>query len=534
MKKLCLLISAIALVTGCSKNQTSTDDKNTLLVDVNAEGSTLDPQRAENAEEFRVTNDLFAGLVDFDQTNKPIPGLAEKWEISPDGKTYTFHLRQGLKFSDGTPITANDFVYSWQRLVDPKTAAEYNFLLAGVVNGDDIIKGNKPANTLGVTAPDPQTFVVTLAHPMSEFMVYITAPGVSVVSQKTIEKFGNAWTEPQNIVTSGAYTLKEHVVNGYILTQKNLNFYDANNVHIEKVKYFPFVDTNVSISTYKTGGLDTTWKNVPIDKFASIKAEYPEQLHVTPAERTIHLSFNLKLPQYAKDVKLRQALSMAVDRTVLTNEVLKSGQKPLYSIVTPTIENGKYADTKYAWADWPRDKQIAEAKKLYAEAGYGPTHPLNLTISTYTNDLNKKIVLAIAAMWKTTLGVDAKLDVKELKSWVAAGHKGDFDIRLSTWGADYNSVTTYTPLYQCGNGNNYSQYCSKTYEAQISKAQQTLNEAAQTAEYKAAITTALNDYPVIPLIQPTQQRLVKPRVQGYKIDENYLDNVQSKWFTITQ
>lgn len=528
-----MIVTISVSLTGCPKNQSSLDNKNTLLVDVNAEGASLDPQRAENAEEFRVTNDLFAGLVDYDQANRPIPGMADTWKISPDGKTYTFHLRPNLKFSDGTPITANDFVYSWKRLVDPNTASAYNFLLAGVVNGDDIIKGTKPASSLGVSAPDPQTFVVNLVRPMNEFLVYITANGVSVVPQRVIEKFGKAWTDPQNIVTSGAYTLKEHVVNGYILTQKNPNYYDANNVHIQKVKYFPFVDTNVSISTYKTGGLDTTWKNVPIDKFASIKKEFPNELHITPAERTNHLSFNLKLPQYANNVKLRQALSMAVDRTVLANEVLRSGQKPLYSIVTPTIENGKYADTKYDWADLPRDKQIAMAKQLYTEAGYGPNHPLSITLSTYTNDLNKKTCLAIAAMWKSVLGVDVQLDIKELKSWVAAGRKGDFDIRLSTWGADYNSVTTYTPLYQCGNGNNYSQYCSPAYEAQIAKAEQTINEAEQTKIYKAAITTALNDYPVIPLIEPTQQRLVKPRVKGYQIDTNYLDNVQSKWFTLS-
>lgn len=522
--------STLLVITGCSKT-TNAASKNTLLVDVGAEGASLDPARAENAEEFRVTNDLFAGLVDFDQSNKPIPGLASGWDISKDGKTYTFHLRPGLKFSDGTPITANDFVYSWQRLVDPQTAAVYNFLLSGVVNADSIIKGTMQPSTLGVSAPDPQTFVVQLVRPMREFLVYITAPGVSVVPQQSIEKFGKAWTDPQNIVTSGAYTLKEHVVNGYILTQKNLNYYDAANVHIEKVKYFPFVDTNVGISTYKTGGLDTTWKNVPIDKYKSIQKEYPTELHVTPAERTYHLSYNLKAQHFA-DVRLRQALSMAIDRTVLANEVLQSGQKPLYSIVTPTIENGKFADVKYDWADWPRDKQITMAKQLYAAAGYGTGHELTVTLSYNTNDLNKKTCLAIAAMWKSILGVDTKISVQEMKSFYASGHKGDFDIRLSTWGADYNSVTTYTPLYQCGNNNNYSQYCSHTYEALINKAQLTINEDAQIAIYKDAIKDAINDYPVVPLFQPAQQRLVKPRVQSYEIDKNYLDNVQSKWFTL--
>lgn len=214
------ITSLILITTSCSKDQASSEDKNTLLVDVGAEGATVDPARAENAEEFRVVNDLFAGLVDFDQANKPIPGLASSWDISPDGKTYTFHLRPNLKFSDGTPITAKDVVYSWERLVDPKTAAAYNFLLAGVVNAKAIMDGTMPITSLGISATDPQTVVVNLVRPMSEFLVYITAPGVSVVPEQIIEKFGNAWTDPHNIVTSGAYTMVEHVVNGYILNKR--------------------------------------------------------------------------------------------------------------------------------------------------------------------------------------------------------------------------------------------------------------------------------------------------------------------------
>ena len=269
-----ITVTLILLISGCSKNQVSIADKDTLLVDVGAEAATLDPARAENAEEFRVINDLFAGLVDFDQANRPIPGMASSWNITNNGKTYIFHLRPGLKFSDGSTITANDFVYSWERLVDPNTAAAYSFLLQDVVNADSIMKGTLPITSLGVSAPDTQTFIVNLNRPMSEFLVYITAPAVSVVPHLAIEKFGKSWTEPQNMVTSGAYILKEHVVNGYILTQKNPNYYAASSVHIQKIKYFPLVDTNVSISTYKTGGLDTTWKNVPVDKFDNIKSEH--------------------------------------------------------------------------------------------------------------------------------------------------------------------------------------------------------------------------------------------------------------------
>ena len=533
-KHLYLIFGFVATITvcNCSKISKKDSNQNTLLVDVGAECASFDPNKTENASEFRIMFDLFAGLVDFDQTNTPIPGMAINWDISKDGTTYTFHLRHDLKFSDGAPITANDFVYSWQRLVDPKTAGAYSFILEDVVNADAIIKNKMAPSTLGVYAKDPYTFVVKLNHPVNKFLSYITTPAAFVVPKHAIEKFGDKWTDPENIVTSGAYILKQHIINGSSISQKNSNYYDAKNVKINTIKYFPLAQTSVGISTYKANELDTTWKNIPIDEFKHIEQLYPNELHITPAERTNHLSINLSLPKYAKNLQLRKALSMAIDRSVLTNKVLSSGQMPLYSIVTPTIEQGKYKDTKYDWANLSRDKQITQAKKLYKEAGYSTINPLKITLSYDTNDLNKKTCLALAAMWKEVLGIDAQISVQELKSFISNSRKGNFDIRLSTWGADYNSVSTYTTIYQCGNGNNYSQYCNSPYMNQIKLAGQMIDPNQQEIAYKKAIKIALDDYPVIPLYQPTQQRLVKLRVHGYNIDKNYLDTVQSKWFSL--
>jgi oligopeptide transport system substrate-binding protein len=534
LKILILSVTISVLLFGCSSEEDNLKHKDTLRVDIGSEPATLDPGKVEDAEELRILNDLFAGLIDFTQSNVPTAGLASTWDISNNGKTYTFHLRPNLKFSDGSPITAKDFIYSWQRLVDPKTASPYNFLLSDVVNANEIMNSTKPSNTLGVSAPNNQTFVVNLVRPNREFLVYLTLPATYVVPQKTISRYGNNWTNPENMVTSGAYKLNAHVVNGYVLAEKNPYFYDAKHVEIKYVKYFPIVDSNVAISTYETGSLDTTWKNVPIDQFATIERQFKTQLHVTPAERTMHLSFNLKLPKYTNNIKLRQALSMAIDRNVLTNEVLKSGQKPLYSIVTPTINYQRYASNKYAWSDLPRKEQIAIAQKLYTDAGYNAQHPLHITLSYFTNDLNKKTCLAVAAMWQQVLGANVKIQTQERKAFDASGHKGDFDIRLSTWGADYNAVSTYTNIYRCGNANNYANYCSTAYESYIDLAQNATTDAEEIKFYSDAINTANYDYPVIPLYQPTQQRLVNPRVINYLIDENYLDNVQSKWFTFEE
>jgi len=248
---------AVFFIASCSKSQSSnaeptntaaantqvgSTDANTFRVDICAEIPTFDPVMAEDWYTYRVINDLYAGLVDFDQANRPIPGMAGSWEISSDGLTYTFHLRPNLKFSNGTPITASDFVYSWQRLVNPATGSAYAFLLKDVVNAPEIIDGKSAASNLGVSAPDDKTFIVKLIHPTNAFLSYITTPNVFVVSKAVIEKYGESWTQPQNIVTSGAYILKEHVMNGYILATKNPEYYAANDVKIANVKYFPFVE----------------------------------------------------------------------------------------------------------------------------------------------------------------------------------------------------------------------------------------------------------------------------------------------------
>lgn len=525
-----LVSLSILAIISCSKDDKSINDSNTLRVDVGAEVPTFDPALAEDSYTYRIINDLYAGLVDFDQANRPMPGMASSWEISPDGKIYVFHLRDGLKFSDASPIKASDFVYSWRRLVNPKTGSPYSFLLKDVINGEDIIKGKMSAASLGVLALDDKTFIVHLVHPTNAFLSYLTVPNLYVVSKAAIHKYGESWIIPQNIVTSGAYVLKKHIMNGYALVSKNPNFYAESSVKIVNVKYFPFVDTNASLANYKTGALDTTWQNVPIDQYQQLRRQYPTQLHTIRWERIDYLNLNFKLPKFANNLKLRQALAMAINREDLVNLVLNSGQAPLYSIVTPIIEQGKYADVYYEWRNWPHSKQIAYARKLYKEAGYGPNHPLKLTLKYQTNDLTKKEMIAIMSMWQSVLGVKVILQNEELKMLNQDWKNANYEVSQGRWGADYNSITTYTPLFVCNNGNNRAHYCNKQYDALIDQADKTLNPKMQERLYKQALKIVLSDYAIIPLYEPAHQRLVNPRVHGYDIDSNYLDNVQSKWF----
>jgi len=527
-----LSLSSLLMLGACSKKDGSVSMDNTLRVDVGTELPTFDPVLAEDGNTYRVINDLFAGLVDFDQSNRPIPGMAKNWEISSDGKIYTFHLRDNLKFSDGSPITADDFVFSWRRLVDPKTGSSYAFLLKDVLNGQKIIDGKEKPERLGVIALDPKTVVVHLEHPTNAFLSYITTPNVFVVPRKVVEKYGQDWTKPENMVTSGAYILKEHVVNGYILATKYPNYYEESTVKITNVKYFPFTDTNASLSNFKTGALDTTWQNVPIDQYQQLKKQFPEELHTFKWERMDYLNLNFQLPKFANNLKLRQALAMAINREDLTEKILGAGQSPLYSMVTPTIENGKYSSLNYSWSNLPRDKQIQMAKELYKEAGYGPNNPLTITLKYQTNDLYKKVMISVMSMWQETLGVKVKLVNEEMKVLFPELKNGNYEVAQGRWGADYNSVTTYTPLFICNNGNNRSHYCNKEYDTIIAQAEATSNPDQQEKLYKQALQIAMNDYAIIPLYEPTHQRLVTKRVKGYDIDSNYLDNVQTKWMTL--
>ena len=448
-------------------------------------------------------------------------------------KPYTFYLRPSLKFSDGSPITATDVVYSYQRLADPKTGSPYNFLVSNIVNGQAILDGKLPASQLGVKAVNDNTVQINLANPDPSFLSIAAQPDLAVVSKANIDKFGTAWTEPRTMVSSGAYKLDQRVVQGYILVSKNPYYYDAGHVAIDQVKFFPIVDANASLNQYKTGSIDMTFM-LPIDQYKTIKAQMPDQEHTVLWEGDEYYVFNMTSPKFKDNIKLRQALSMAVDREALVKNVLGQDQKPLYSYATSTIEGGKFAGLDYQWASWPRDRQIAEARRLFKEAGYGPSHPFQVNISYNTNDVNKKTTLALASMWQQVFGpesIQITNSNEEWKTFLQSRHNGSYEIARDRWIADYDSVDSYTTLYLCRGAENDSHSCTPGYDDLLKQAQNTSDPALRVKLIRQALTLAMNSYSMIPLYQHTYFRLVSPRVLNYDIDDNHLDHVMSKWFS---
>ncbi len=528
------LLAGLLLVS-CSDNASttnkSTHSQNELRVDIGSEPPSLDPQLLADTSSARVTNDLFAGLVDFDQKNQVIAGLADKWTISPDGKSYTFHLRDGIKFSDGTPITANDIVFSWQRLANPDFGAPYAQLLNNLLNAKEIAQSKKPVASLGVRAVDTKTFQVNLTQATPDFLKYLTLPAFAVLPAHTINKYQAEWTKPQNMVSSGAYQLVEHVVNGQIVIKKNPYYYAAAQVTIPTVKFFPYSDRNSALNAYKSGDLDMTF-SLPTNDTQRLISEYPQEVQRTNYEALVYYDFNMQLPMF-KDIRLRQALTMAIDRpTLVTKIITDENRLPLYSTVTPTIADAAYADIHYQWESLPREEQVETAKKLYAAAGYSPAKPLKITILYNNDEGNKKRTLALASMWHDILGVQVEVRNQEWKTFLTSRQKGDFEISRDGSNAEYNSVSAYTNLYLCNSRLNNSHYCNPAYDKLIAAGDKATDVKSKTRYYHQALELVLADYPIIPLYQPSYSRLVKPYVKNYQVKDNHLDQVQSKWLAL--
>ncbi len=530
-----IVLLTAGLLSGCGKSgsdQYAAAGKDTLVRGNGAEPPSLDPAIMQDVNSAQIAYDLYEGLTDFNQSNQPVPGIAQSWDISSNGKVYTFHLRPNAKWSNGEPLTAQDFLYSWQRTLDPKTASPYAFVLFPVVNAQEINAGKMPLSSLGAKVIDAHTFQVTLKRPVSYFLQVMTQPATYPVYAPSIKKYGNAFVQPGNSVTDGAYMMAAWVPNGYIDLVKNPYYYDAADVKIDKVKYLPIVDTNSELSQYKSGAIDVTY-TVPVDQYKQIAKEYPTELHTVAWTGNYYYDFGLLHAPFKNNLKLRQALSMTVDRDAIATQVLGQEQIPMYTMIPSDIENGAFSALKpYEWQSLPYAEKVSEAQKLFAQAGYSTTHPLNVTISYNTNDIHKKVALAIASMWQQAFGsaIKVELNNQEWSVIIQAKNKGDFQIMRDGWIADFDTADNFTELLMCANPQNTSHYCSPKYDQLINEAESTTNPAERVKLIEQAQTLMLNDYPVIPLLQYTYFRLVKPYVKGYDPTNNHLDHVHSKWF----
>lgn len=500
-------------------------EKQTLVRNNGSEVQSLDPHKIEGVPESNINRDLFEGLLISDVDGKPSPGVAEKWE-NKDFKVWTFHLRKDAKWSDGMPVTAQDFVYSWQRLANPNTASPYaSYLQYGhIVNIDDIIAGKKPITDLGVKALDDHTFEVTLSEPVPYFYKLLVHSSVSPVPRAAVEKFGEKWTQPANIVTNGAYKLKDWVVNERIVLERNTNYWDNAKTVINQVTYLPISSEVTDVNRYRSGEIDMTYNNMPIELFQKLKKEIPNEVHVDPYLCTYYYEINNQKAPF-NDVRVRTALKLALDRDIIVNKVKNQGDLPAYSFTPPYTDGAKLVEPE--WFKWSQEKRNEEAKKLLAEAGYTAEKPLTFDLLYNTSDLHKKLAIAAASIWKKNLGANVKLENQEWKTFLDTRHQGNYDVSRAGWCADYNEPTSFLNMVLSDSSNNTVHYKSPAFDKLIADTLKVTDEAQRSELYSKAEQQLDKDSAIVPVYYYVNARLVKPWVGGYS-GKDPMDNIHVK------
>jgi oligopeptide transport system substrate-binding protein len=479
-----------------------------------AELLTLDPAKASLINEDHVLGDMFTGLTQYDAQSNPVAGVATSWETSPDGLTWTFHLRHS-KWSDGVDLTADDFVFSLRRIMDPKTAAEYSSILYVLKNGEAVNNGKMPPEALGVDAPDPYTLRLHLEHPTPYLLVITTHQSMYPTPKHAVEKWGDNWAQPEHWVSNGPYMVASWVLGDRIHAVKNPYFYDAASVCIDQVNYYPTNDAVSAERRVKRGELDLN-NDIQSNRIAFLRRadQMPAYVKTNTWLGTAYVVFNRKTEAAFGDVRVRQALAMAIDRDFITKKLLRGGQVSTYTFVPPGVANYP-GGVQPHWAGWSLERRQAEARRLLAEAGYGPGHPLKFEVKQRNTSDPMLIYPAIQADWKS-VGVEATLAPEESQIAYADYRTRNFQAADAAWIADYNDPMTFLYLMRSNAGSfNYSDYRNPAYDALLEKADHDNDLARRGRELAQAEGIAMEDATIAPIFHYVSKNLVSPRLTGW-------------------
>jgi oligopeptide transport system substrate-binding protein len=502
--------------------------KQELVRNNGSEVQSLDPHKVEGVPESNVIRDLLEGLVNTSpKDGSVIPGVALSWE-NKDFKVWTFHLRPDAKWSNGQPVTAADFVYSWQRLADPKTASPYeSYLQYGhIVNIDDIIAGKKSPDTLGVKAIDDHTLEVTMSEPVPYFVKMLSHTAMKPVYKPAVEKFGDKWTQPENYVSNGAFKLKTWTVNERIVLERNPQYWDNAKTVLTQVTFLPISSEVSDVNRYRSGEIDMTYNNMPIELFQKLKSDIPKEVHVDPYLCTYYYEINNQKAPFT-DNRVRTALKLGLDRDIIVNKVKAQGDLPAYGFTPPYTDGTGGKLTAPAWFKETQEQRNAEGRKLLAEAGYTADKPLTFSLLYNSSDLHKKLAIAAAAIWKKNLGVEVKLENQEWKTFLETRHQGNFDVSRAGWCSDYNEPTSFLNIMLSNSSNNTAHYKSPAFDKLIADALQVKTDAERAAFYQQAEQQLDKDSAIVPVYYYVNARLVKQYVGGYT-GKDPQDNVFDK------
>jgi oligopeptide transport system substrate-binding protein len=479
-----------------------------------AELLTLDPAKASLINEDHVLGDMFTGLTQWDAQSRPVPGVATAWETSPDGLTWTFHLRHS-KWSDGVDLTADDFVFSVRRLMDPTTASEYANILYLIKNGQAVNEGKLPPSALGVEAPDPYTVRFHLEHPAGYF-TYLTAhQSMYPTPRHAVETWGDNWAQPEHWVSNGPYKIASWVLGDRAHAVKNPYFYDAASVCVDEINYYPTNDSISAERRIKRGELDLN-DDIQSNRIAYLRRpnQIPAYVKTNTWLGVTYVPFNQKSQPAFRDLRVRQALAMAIDRDFITRKLMRGGQTSAYTMVPPGAANYPGGAEPH-WAGWSLEKRQAEARRLLAEAGYGPGRPLKFELKQRNTADPMLIYPAIQADWKS-IGVQASLIPEESQIAYADYRARNFNAADAAWIADYNDPMTFLNLLRTSTGQqNYSDYANPAYDALLDKADEETDPAKRGQYLKQAERMAMEDATVAPIYFYVSKNLVSPKVTGW-------------------
>lgn len=518
-----LVIAVVA--TGCvsGTNNKSGANSNELRLNLASEPPTLDPAQATDQVSFTVLNAIYEGLTKLDENGQVLPGTAENWDVSEDGKTYTFHIRQDAKWSNGDPVTAHDFEYAWKRALDPNLDPEpsqYAYQLYYIVGAEAYNTGEGSVDDVAIKAEDDHTLVVTLNSPTNYFASMLSLSVYAPIHSSVKENSAFA-AEASTMITNGPFTMTDWKRNTSILLEPNENYYARDEIKFDKVSFTMVNDTNSELNMYETGAIDFAGNPtgaLPIDQFAALKDKYGDEFQVKGIASLYYYLFNTTEKPFT-NVKIRQALSMAIDRTLITEKVTMGGQIPAHGLVPPGI-TGTSDEFRTEYSDAYFTEDLEQAKKLLAEglAEEGLTEMPEFSVTYNTNEMHQKVAEAVVDMWRNNLGITATLGNEEWGVFLDNRTAMNFEVQRAGWGADYNDPISYIGLFTSNSGNNNTGYTSAEYDALVAQAGATDDVKTRMDIMAQAEKLIIDSHSIIPLYYYSSVYMMKPNLENVYLD----------------